>query len=651
LYNQPDSAFLLAQAYYSFSKKKGLKSKMSKALNIQGIAKYFVGEYDEAITYYSRSLKYRKKVGDEAGVASVLNNIGNVYLEKSDYVLALKYFFESLTIEEKLGNEDGISGSLNNIGLIYEEKGEYDEALSYYFRSLKLKIKTGNTIGESHTLNNIGVVYLNQNNYNDALIYFEKSLKANDGYEDGNIALIKYNIGDIFLDKKDYSLAIINYNEALTIHQRLGNIHGESATLNKLGRVYFSKVKLLKAIYYSKKALLLAIDIDNKDDIMNSAKNLHEFYNSADKPKEALEMYTLYIDTKNEITNDKTNKELIRQAFAYEYDKKVMKDSLENLLIIELSEAKLLNERKKKELAEQKNYILYGGLLLALILGGFIYSKFKVISKQKIIIEEQKKTVDNAFISLGSKNKEILDSIQYAKRIQLAILPSDKLIKEHFYDSFILYKPKDIVAGDFYWMEYRDNKVLFAVADCTGPGVPGAMVSVVCNNGLNRSVREYNLSDPAVILDKTREIVISEFEKSGKEVSDGMDIGFCAYENGILKYAGANIPLWIIRDRELIEYKADKQPIGKYPRNLPYTTHTVKVKANDIIYLATDGYSDQFGGDTNKKLKTKELKKLLLSISQFEMSKQKEMLEESFVLWKGDFEQLDDVCVLGVKIQ
>jgi serine phosphatase RsbU (regulator of sigma subunit) len=224
------------------------------------------------------------------------------------------------------------------------------------------------------------------------------------------------------------------------------------------------------------------------------------------------------------------------------------------------------------------------------------------------------------------------------------------VVKEYLQESFILYKPKDIVAGDFYWMEHKDGKVLFAAADCTGHGVPGAMVSVVCNNGLNRSVREYGLTSPGEILDKTREIVVQEFEKSEEEVKDGMDIALCSLEGNKLQYAGANNPLWIIRNGEIIETKANKQPIGQFDNPEPYTTHGFDLEQGDSLYIFSDGYVDQFGGEKGKKFKARAFRELLLSIQDKVMEEQKTIIDATFETWKGALEQIDDVCVIGVKI-
>jgi len=304
-------------------------------------------------------------------------------------------------------------------------------------------------------------------------------------------------------------------------------------------------------------------------------------------------------------------------------------------------------------------------LLLGLIAWNFKFKKEVIKRKQA----EDKITL---------QHQEILDSINYAKRIQKAILPSDRVVNSLLPDSFILYKPKDIVAGDFYWLEpYTEvsgtKGILFAAADCTGHGVPGAMVSVVCNNALNRSVREFGLNDPGKILDKTREIVIAEFEKSDEDVKDGMDISLISFAyradneseektnpcSHTVTWSGANNPLWIVRnDAHLIEeIKADKQPIGKYTNAKPFTTHTLELKKGDTIYIFTDGFQDQFGGESlaksktgGKKFKAARLKELLLANSKKPMKEQALLLDQEFELWKGNLEQLDDVCVIGVRV-
>jgi serine phosphatase RsbU (regulator of sigma subunit) len=286
------------------------------------------------------------------------------------------------------------------------------------------------------------------------------------------------------------------------------------------------------------------------------------------------------------------------------------------------------------------------------LLGGFVLNRLKISQKQKALIAEKKKEVDLALLSLEEKNKEITDSINYAKRIQSAILPSSQKLKEVLPNHFITYIPKDIVAGDFYWLQEIGNKILFAACDCTGHGVPGAMVSVVCNNGLNRSVKEFGLTDPAQILDKTRELVIEEFSKSDEEVKDGMDIALCSLEGSKLTFAGAHNPLWIIRNGTDVieEIKGDKQPVGVFEKAKGFKSHEVSLEKGDTVYIFTDGYADQFGGDKGKKLKTANFKSLLLALQNDSMVVQKEKIQSEFDEWKGSLEQLDDVCIIGLRV-
>jgi ABC-type amino acid transport substrate-binding protein/serine phosphatase RsbU (regulator of sigma subunit) len=291
-------------------------------------------------------------------------------------------------------------------------------------------------------------------------------------------------------------------------------------------------------------------------------------------------------------------------------------------------------------------------------------NSFNEISEQKKIIE--------------LKSDEVMDSIKYAKRLQDAILPPLDIVDQKFEKNFIYYQPKDIVAGDFYWMESvtfegTGNEVNFiAAADCTGHGVPGAMVSVVCSNALDQSVLQYMLRDPGKILDKTTDLVIERFDRSREEVKDGMDIAMVSIEKlnenqSKIRFAGAYNNLWITSEREdlgirsivmesefseekLFEIKANKQPIGKYEYSVPFKTTEIILEKGDRLYLASDGYADQFGGEKGKKFKTKNFKELILRTTCLALAAQKSVLIEEFEKWKGDFEQLDDICIIGIEI-
>ncbi len=304
------------------------------------------------------------------------------------------------------------------------------------------------------------------------------------------------------------------------------------------------------------------------------------------------------------------------------------------------------------------NVFLFTGLV---ILSATVIGWNQLFSREIVLRKEAEEKVKEAFVALQEqhtvieeKNSEILASINYAKRLQGAILPSEKTRKNCLSDSFLIYQPKDIVAGDFYWIEKAGDNVLFAAADCTGHGVPGALVSVVCNNALNRSLKEFGILAPGKILDKTRELVIETFGNSEKEVKDGMDISLCSLnlKSLELKWAGANNSLWLIRAGagELTEIKGDKQPIGKYAEEKPFTTHVMQLSAGDILYLFTDGYADQFGGPMGKKFKYKQMKDLVTDISGSGMNDQRDKIISVFSDWRGNLEQVDDVCIIGVRV-
>ena len=271
--------------------------------------------------------------------------------------------------------------------------------------------------------------------------------------------------------------------------------------------------------------------------------------------------------------------------------------------------------------------------------------------QQHYELEGKNKEVEKQKEALEEKNKEILDSITYAKRIQYAILPSQRSFREYFPESFILYKPKDIVAGDFYFLEPAGDRVIFAVADCTGHGVPGALVSVVCSNALNRAVKEFGLTEPGQILGIVRQLVTETFDKSESDVKDGMDISiFTFYPQQMkLQWAGANNPLWLIRDHSLKEFSPDKQSIGRTDDPKPFATHSIPIQKGDNIYLFTDGYADQFGGPRGKKFRYKQFQELILSIHLLPPGEQAQRLEQAFADWKAQLEQVDDVCVAGIR--
>ncbi|MDF1672140.1 MAG: tetratricopeptide repeat protein [Vicingaceae bacterium] len=595
-----------------------LNSFKAQAYNSIGFMYKHQGISDKSIDNYFKGLKLAELAKDTLTIADICNNLGSAFLQQEDIENAITFSEKAFKLYAKTNNHEGVGIICNNLGDIYQKQKQFEKSLEYHTRSLSVWSKLDNLYFKAISFNNIGVI----------------------------------------LNKKGQAeKALANYKNSEEIFNMLKDSSNLAWTYNLIGRVYLENKKIDLAEEYLTNGYNLATKLGLIDLKKYLSQNLFFVYEGQKEYSKALKFYKEYIIINDSLKNESAQKSAIQQMAKYEYEKQKAVDDAEH-------EKEIAIEQEAKEKQTILTYATAGGLGLVGIFLLVVFNRLKVTRKQKNIIEEQKTEVEKqktvvelAHTELEEKNKEITDSIQYAKRIQNAILPPNKVVKEYLQESFIYYKPKDIVAGDFYWLESvprlgenENSKVLFAAADCTGHGVPGAMVSVVCNNGLNRSVREYGLTDPGEILNKTREIVVQEFEKSEEEVKDGMDIALCSLEGNKLQYAGAHNPLWIIRDGELIETKANKQPIGQFDNPEPYTTHTLELQKGDSIYIFSDGYADQFGGEKGKKLKTANFKKLLLSIQKESMEKQKQLIDEAFENWRGNLEQLDDVCVIGVRI-
>jgi serine phosphatase RsbU (regulator of sigma subunit) len=344
-----------------------------------------------------------------------------------------------------------------------------------------------------------------------------------------------------------------------------------------------------------------------------------------------LNYYQKAVELKEEIYSISSQKNALKQKMAY--DHQVEKDKLQ------------LTRKAEKKSENQRTFFILIALGLILIIALVLYSRFKTARKQKNIIEAQKFIVEE-------KNKEITDSINYAKYLQSAILPEKQNLFADLKDGFLLYQPKDIVAGDFYWKHKFGDFIYFAVADCTGHGVPGALVSVVCFNALEKAIHEKPGLEPSVLLERVREIVINQFETEETEVKDGMDIALIRIDvkKHELLFSGANNPCWIRVKNEWKMLKGDRQPIGKFDYAKPFEKQKTKYESGDWVYLFTDGLIDQFGGLNGKKLKNKGLQEILVQLDNLSGTERQMRLNQLFIDWKNNLDQIDDVCLIGIEL-
>jgi len=661
LFSNPDTAYILAKEQLNFADKKKNTFWKTDAYNTMGITWYFRADFDSAIFQYEKGLNIAKQTGNFKSASGILNNIGTIEMARGNYAVAIEKFNQSLKIEELKGNKLGAANCFNNIGIIYYRQKDYDRARHYYLQAVKLYHEGGNDAKQANTLNNLGVMENELKNSEAAIEYhilaYEIRKKNKDQF---GIGASLNNLATVYMDVADFEKALPLFFEAIEIASAIQDLTTISAAKNNIAHIYLEQNKISESIQLAEDAYQTALLIGAIGELKNATEFLYRAYKEKYEFAKALEMHELFMELTDSMSSEENQNEIIRQEYKASYEKIAVADSLKALEEKKLQVAEIETINLKNKQRNQFSFFVTAGLIAALIVGFIIYKRLRITREQKKIIEDQQIKVLHAYDQLEEKNKEILDSITYAKRIQSAILPPQKIIRQLLKNSFILYKPKDIVAGDFYWLEHvrkADGQeiILFAAADCTGHGVPGALVSVVCHNALNRSVREFGLTEPGKILDKTREIVIQEFEKSDDEVKDGMDISLCAFSpsNNLLQWSGANNPIWIIskNSNQIQDIKPDKQPIGRFANASPFQTHSIALKPNDTIYLFTDGFQDQFGGDKGKKFKASSLKELILGIQNQPMNEQHDVLEKSLNNWRGSLEQIDDVCLIGVRFE
>lgn len=605
--DQRDSAIHYSNRVLDFSKGRQIDRQKATAIFTLGVVAYMQGNYHSAIEHYDQSLTLGKKLGHSMIVSGTLNNMGMIYQDQGNYEMAEKYLIQCLEVRRKLGDQRGILVSLNNLGALNLETKNLDKAEEYFGESIHLTNKWKVPLTSSIPLSGLGGIAMEKGRYDEAIDYFQQAIKLTDSVRIPERGEFFANLAEVYFrtDRLDESI------EAALESYKLSNTTSEWKLVSKSSGLLYQAYKA-------------------KGDMTNALKYLEEYKVTQDTIKSA----------------DLAQK-LIQQRFENDY--RLRNDSIK--------EVQLRREVMAEQEKEKRNLFLgVGGLILLLVIvfSIILFQRLKVTRQQKTVIEEQRDAVDQAYAEVDQKNQEVTASINYAKRLQSAILPSDMDMDRDFRVHFVLYKPRDIVSGDFYWMETVGDKTFFAVADCTGHGVPGAMVSVVCSNALTRAVVEEGIHDTGKLLDRTRELVKQRFGRSDEEINDGMDISLCALDQNrrSMQWSGANNPLWVVRasNNELEEIKGDKQPVGRFAVEKPFTSHRVELNGGDVIYLSSDGFIDQFGGPQGKKYKATNLKKFLLNIATKNVSVQGQLLDEEFEQWKGDIEQIDDVCVMGVRI-
>lgn len=630
--------------------------------------------YDSAVKYESSDwdlayvyAKMAFEADDHAALPyqrtiSLNNILGNYYEKKNMLDSAFSICKRSLQLAKANKDVSLTAYSLNNMASIYSLAGNNEASIDMYKKALKMLVELKDVRQIANTTFNLSIPFSNLDMHDSAMFYtdlaFENYKRIND-YSGLASCFNSYGSDE---DRKGNYMEAIRYYELEIANFRLAN---EPASLivpyQNMADSYLKAGKFKECSYYLTLATRLATSLGSNTDLYELYYIYSDYYQAMGDYKQANEYLKKHYEGKATMTSNELKMELADQKSQFD------RENSETLLRIKQLEAETNLRSKQTVLWVLVLSCVFFGVVIVLYINRYRLKQksFEKLNEYKNQLLTQKDRIESA-------QKEIIDSINYAKRIQSAIMADEKDILKYFPDSFLLYKPKHIVAGDFYFFEVTADHVFYAAADCTGHGVPGALVSVVCANALTRCVKEFGLVDPGQILDRTRDLVLETFRKSGKEVKDGMDISLCCFPIASLQdkqpyvsvsWAGAYNSLWIVsppargEDAALKELKADKQPIGYSEQPAPFTSQHLLLNRGTTLYLFTDGYADQFGGENlpgskagGKKFKYRQLQQKLLVMQEKSMQKQKQELEHCFTEWKGSLDQVDDVLVLGFRL-
>ncbi len=649
--------------------RKKLLNLQASSINNLGVISSSTGGLEKTLRYFEKGLEINQEINNKIGEAELLSNIGAINKSLGRVAEALDYLNKSFVIYKSLKDQNGISTVLSRIGLIYLSKKDAKNALIKFNENLKIATSHENKRGMATAYGNIALVYIdiivdecgnsNECRLESARIGLEnyiKSLEINE--ELGNkreIATLYNNIGDVYnsvgdpyckdsekeCEKKGKEVGLVYSEKSLAIREELKDLRGIMTSLINIGYLKFNMGLLKEAEKFGLRGFQMASKFKMPRDIRNSTRLLTYIYEKQGKGLEALEMYRLQIEMRDSLNSESAQKAVAEQEAKYEYEKQKIKDD-------EMFRQQLLEE---KHIEHKQQIIIYSIVFILLLVVVFLFIIFKRLEttkQQKFVIETQKHEVEEA-------HKEIRDSINYAERIQRSFLATNELLDNNLKEYFVFFQPKDVVSGDFYWAgKLANNQFAIINADSTGHGVPGAIMSILNISSIEEAIKEGS-TVPSEIFNKTRKFIIKRLSKDGSAEGgkDGMDASMISFdfENNKFSYAAAQNPIWVMRNNELIEIKGEKMPIGKHDNDgIPFVGGEFETQKGDVIYTLTDGFQDQFGGEKGKKFKVKPFKNYLISIAHLPMQEQRKKLNETFSSWKGEEEQVDDVCIIGVRV-
>ncbi|WMN11150.1 tetratricopeptide repeat protein [Marivirga salinae] len=629
---------------------------------------YFsTSEPSQAIFYGHQGLELARKINDDYSEIQLLNNLGIAYYGLGVYEKTLEYFLLVLELEKELNNPQSLSRAMNNVGIIYEEIDRLDKSAYYYEESIKIKKSYNDSLGISNTMSNLGLLYMKRDIPEKAIDYFRQCYKIDKqlNHEVG-IYNSLHNIGIYHKDFGDKDSAIYYLEKALLAVPKGENHYDKTYIIKSLAESYLIDKDYSNAQSYFNKAIQSAQEVEALDVLKDSYKGLSKIYEHNKQFEKSLSAYKKYKSLNDSIFNQDFNNEVAQLEKNFEIQSK------EKEIQLLTNEAEITNLQLIRR--KNSNYFLTAlGLLLA-VLAFISYNRYQIKNKShKMLqqkndeinlqrselkenrdeIEAQRDSILEQKHALEEASSEIMKSIWYAQHIQRAILPDLKEIKSVFHEFFMLYIPKSIVSGDFYWFTRKKDKIFFAFADCTGHGIPGAFMTVMANDLLNSIIIQQDENDCAKIIKLLDEAVLNSLQYKENSSSDGLDIALLCFDikKHKLTFSGASMDIIVYQNSEWKNFRGERFSIGgfteaelKQPKNI-----SLDLKEDTQVYMYSDGYVDQFGGTKDKKFMRKRLRSLLDEIKLLPLSQQKLKLEKAVLDWKGDQEQTDDITFAGIR--
>lgn len=607
-------------------------------------------DFANALDYATKALDLSEKTNDIKGKVFSYNNIGDAYWYHSDYITAQRFYYKAYRINDSLKDKSGIAESLYNVGWIIVMQQHNAKEVGYLYRSLALYEELKDVRSRAGLMSTLGQFYLNQynltksrNDYDSSLHYLNKVInlcKSSKEFSPGSYESFYGTLAELMRSSGDYKSAKFYMEKKINRESKLGDSLAYYNNLDDMAVIEFNLGNTEKAIQLSEACNSYAKRSQQYELEAAACAHLNMFYYSKNDIPRAYEYYNRSVLLRDSLDKQLFSANLLDIQNGFELDKR---------------EASIKHLKQENEIqilkAKQNKLILLGvGVVLAIIIviAYLLYKQNREKNAANLLLQEQ-----NTIIL--QKKQEIDHSIQYAKGIQMALLPDIHEIRTTFPESFIYYLPKDVVSGDFYWFHKLDDYFYCATADCTGHGVPGALMSIVSMDKIIQAIFEKKLNEPSEIL-KFLNVEIKNALKQHQDKNkqrDGLDIALIRLDTKTNKvdFSSANRPLYLINNGVLTEYKGDKVAIAGYtPDDYPFRQITLQLQKGDCLYTSSDGYADQFGGAEGKKFMTKNFKALLQSIYTMDMKAQENEVINKHTQWKGNYEQVDDILVIGIKI-